>query len=73
MFSINQINADLVQIYGGINGIAFTKIVDGAKRWGFRIKFFKGSSLITVSSHERDGTISDLEKLNERIKKAYGE
>jgi hypothetical protein len=73
LFYLNQINSNNIQICGKISGIATLKEVNGQKRWDFKIKFFKDSKQIIVTSNPKDGTIWNILKLKERIIKAYNE
>ena len=72
MYDFNQIDENNIQIYGSINGYACRSELNGAKVWNFSISFFKGPKQFKISSN-RDGTMWNVDKLKERIKKAYEE
>ena len=69
----NKINADLIQIYGKINGFAWRVDFEGRKVWRYSISFFQGGKQIKISTSEREGTLNSVEVLKKNISKKVTE
>ena len=64
---INIIDANLIQIYGGVSGFAWRVEFQGRKVWRYSIYFFQASKQIKISTSEREGTLNNVEVLKKNI------
>ena len=59
----NEIDDNLIQIYGEANGFAWRVEFEGRKVWRYSIAFFQGDKQIKISTSEREGTLTNVESL----------
>lgn len=75
VFKLNELDKNTVQIYGRVKGIAQKRTDCGEFNGSyiFNISYIKDGKLYKVTSNEKDGTMRNLQKLENRIMKAYEE
>ena len=59
----NEIDDNLLQIYGQANGFAWRVELEGREVGRYSISFFQVSKQIKVSTSEREGTLHNVEIL----------
>ena len=69
----NEINDNLIQIYGQANGFARRVEFKGRKVWRYSIAFFQGDKQIKLSTSEMEGTLSNVDSLKKNICKKVKE
>lgn len=73
MIKLNFINNNLLQIIGtsnrfSVSGIAHRIYINSTKKvWCYDIKILRHPKLIKIASNKKDGTISNIDKLLEKI------
>ena len=72
--NINYIDANLIQIFGEVNGFAWRVEFQGRKVWRYSITFFQADNKqIKISTSEREGTLNNVEILKKNILKEVTE
>ena len=69
----NIIDANLIQIYGEVNGFAWRVEFEGRKVWRYSISFFSSRKQIKLSTSEREGTLTNVDVLKKNILKKVTE
>ena len=69
----NVIDDNLIQIYGQANGFAWRVEFEGRKVWRYSISFFRGDKRIKITTSEREGTVTDVDRLKKNILKKVTE
>ena len=69
----NIIDANLIQIYGEVNGFACRVEFEGRKVWRYSISFFQGGKQIKITTSEREGTLNNVDVLKKNILKKVTE
>ena len=62
----NEIDDNLIQIYGQANGFAWRVEFEGRKVWRYSISFFQGDKQIKISTSEREGTLINVDSLKKK-------
>ena len=69
----NIIDDNSIQIYGEVNGFAWTVEFKGRKVWRYSIAFFQVNKKIKISTSEMEGTLHNVDSLKKNILKKVTE